>query len=246
MQLIMKPVPEKLSALRPSLLFCLCAALVLVMLLGAPGVVRAEGVITVQETNLVVMESGGYGCFFAEVENTGDAPMGVGNGTLVVYTPDGGILLAENYISTTPANLLLQPGERAYMRYYIWNEALTQAQVGNYQFAVGKADWTSEAEQLACEAELKLAGVGGYENYVYVTYTNTGDEVQYNHCINVVLWDEAGELVYADSYSTGRVGVHPGSTVTVSVYLDGNLLDGLAQQNRTPVTAAAQVLWTGQ
>ena len=71
----------------------------------------AEGKLTVTEKNLIEFEGSSNAYFFAKVENTGDAAIGVGAGKLVGFSSDDDVLVSESYVTANPSSVILQPGE---------------------------------------------------------------------------------------------------------------------------------------
>ena len=83
----------------------------------------AEGKLTVTEKNLIEFEGSSNAYFFAKVENTGDAAIGVGAGKLVGFSSDDDVLVSESYVTANPSSVLLQPGESLYVSDSIWESA---------------------------------------------------------------------------------------------------------------------------
>lgn len=84
----------------------------------------AEGKLTVTEKNLIEFEGSSNAYFFAKVENTGDAAIGVGAGKLVGFSSDDDVLVSESYVTANPSSVILQPGESLYVSDSIWESAL--------------------------------------------------------------------------------------------------------------------------
>ncbi len=195
----------------------------------------AEGKLTVTEKNLIEFEGTSNAYFFAKVENSGDAAIGVGTGKLVGFGSDDDILVSEGYVTTNPSSVILQPGEALYISDSIWESALESADIADYKFSMETEDYASEMTFVPCEATLELKGE--YDSYVYVTLTNNTEAIQYGPYVTVALHDKEGNLVYVRSQYADSLGVHPGSTVTLRVYVDSDFIQYF-QKNNIEVSAA--------
>lgn len=199
---------------------------------------EAAGQLTVTESNLLTIPGSGTGLFCAAVENTGDAPIAVGQGKLAVFTDAGELLLVQDYLSATPTGLLLAPGEGTYLTAYLWDEQLGALTAPlTCTVSVRTNDWSQAADVLTATSVLDVdAGT------VDVTFTNPSDAILSGLLLNVALRDADGALLGACSTSLDRVGLHPGSTLTVTVPLDWNLTEALRTAGVTISSAEAQVL----
>ena len=201
----------------------------------------SEGKIKVQQKALSVLAGDDSGYFFAKVENVGDAPIGVGSGSLVAFTEDDDILFVQDYISALPNNVLLQPGEYVYMRDFIWETVLAEATVGDFKFSVEENKYPREIKKIPCESSFVLEGADGRENSLYVTFTNTENEEKYNFYISAALLDAEGNIVYAESSSLGNFAIHAGSAITVKMNIDSDMVKYFAANNIVPESVDAMV-----
>lgn len=204
---------------------------------------NAEGKLKVSEKNLLIYSNDDNGYFYAKIENTGDIPVGVDSGDLVLFSDDDEIIRTDSYITTVPSYVILQPGEYIYAKDFIWDSALKNTTVGDYKFSVSTRNTANTYEKIPCEAEFSLAGVGSYDNYVYVTFTNTFDESVYGFYATCALYDSNGSLVFVDGGSLSNVAVHPGSTVTIKFYIDNDMMEHYLASNIVPTTVDAMVYY---
>lgn len=204
-----------------------CVALMLVLVLAFCAVVAvAEGKLTVTDKNVIIKIGNDSGIFVAKVENTGDEPVYYDNGKLVVFSADDDILVSNNYIYSSPSDILLKPGEYTYCYDFLWNSALKNANIGDIKFSVTSESRGNDYEKLSAEAELELPKTESYSyNYVNVTFTNTTNEVLYGAYIVVAMHDTEGKLIYVDRNDYDNVGIHPGSTVTIKMYIDRDYIN---------------------
>ena len=200
-----------------------------------------EGKIKVQQKAFSVLEGDDSGYFFAKVENTGDAPIGVGTGSLVVFTDEDDILFVKDYITALPNHVLLQPGDYAYMRDFVWETVLAEATIGDIKFSVEENKYPTEIQKIPCEASFVLEGVDGQENCMYVTFTNTENEEKYNFYISAALLDAESNVVYVESSSLGSVAVHAGSSITVKMNVDSDMVKYFAAKKIVPNAIDATV-----
>ena len=63
--------------------------------------------------------------------------------------------------------------------------------------------------------------------YGNVTFTNTTDEIIYGAYVVCAIMDRNDNVVYVDRDRYNNLGVHPGSTVTLKMYIDSDYIDYL-------------------
>ena len=182
----------------------------------------AEGKLTVIAKNLIEFAGDDTGYFYAKIENTGDEAIGIESCKLVAFSAEDDILISDSYITSTPSYVLLDPGEVVYASDFIWESVLTDADVVDYKFSVGSSKTGNEIVFIPCEARHEF--INEYSNYVYVTFTNTTDEVKYDFYITAALFDIEGNLVYVDSSILSYMGIHPGSTITRQMSISSDLV----------------------
>lgn len=183
----------------------------------------AEGALTYADKNLIELEDDNSAYFFAKIENTGDQPVGVGNGKLVGFSEKDDILVTENYVSSLPSGILLQPGEYAYVCENIYENTLKDADIVDFKASMETDGNPTEVVKIPCEAE--FVSDGSYDHDVWVTFTNTTEDVLFDAYITVAMYDTEGTLVCVDGGELDDIGVFPGSTITVKVYIDHDLVE---------------------
>lgn len=201
----------------------------------------AEGKLKATEKNLIVFPEEGTGYFFAKVENAGDAAIGVGSGDFVVFSDDDEILLSQSYVSTIPSYVILEPGEYLYINNFLWDSALEGAVIGDYKFSISGTEYNETLTRFPCEATFDFPGAGTYENYIYVTFTNTTTAPALDCYAIAALYDTEGNLIYVDSINLDDIAVHPGSSVTALLYVNDDLLEYYNANGITPATVDAIV-----
>ena len=207
-----------------AMLLMLCSALLMTAAFAEETAPEAK--ITVVEQRFINMEDDGRGFFFAKVQNTGDAAGYVDyKGNIVASDAEGNIILTENYVSTAP-------GEYAYVRENIYDDALDTAEVADCKFSIRAVDNGEEYEKLTSEAKIHFEPDEEDDNYVDVTFTNTTDEI---------LYDQNGELLFINTEVVSGIGVHPGSTITVRLYIYEDILMYFCREGLTPTTVDALV-----
>lgn len=105
-------------------------------------------------------------------------------------------------------------------------------------------DYVSEVTFVPCEATLEMKDE--YDSYVYVTLTNNTDAIQYGPYVTVALHDQEGNLVYVRGEYADSLGVHPGSTVTIRVYIDSDFIRYFQTNNIEISTADAYVCYEAE
>lgn len=139
-----------------AMLLMLCSALLMTAAFAEETAPEAK--ITVVEQRFINMEDDGRGFFFAKVQNTGDAAGYVDyKGNIVASDAEGNIILTENYVSTAPDEVYLEPGEYAYVCENIYDDALDTAEVADCKFSIRAVDNGEEYEKLTSEAKSTLS-----------------------------------------------------------------------------------------
>ena len=224
----------------------------------------AEGKLTVTEKNLLEFEDSDTAYFFAKVENTGDDAIGVGSGKLVAFSADDEVLVSENYVSACPDSAILQPegrgeekdgadgpeaarlqpGEALEGNEVSGETARESSDIADYKFSMESDDYGAPLNFIPCSATIEVNGE--YDSYVYVTLANDTEEVQYGLYITVALHDAEGALIFVKGQSADYVGVHPGSTVTIRVYIDSEFIEYYTNTGIEPATVDAYVCYEAE
>lgn len=209
-------------------------AMIVVLMLALSIPAMAAGEITITHKNLMVVESySTYAYLFARIENTGDAPITCDDGALVIYDTDNNILETSDWVSTIPYNAYLLPGESVFVREWtILDDGVTAANVGAYEFTLVEDQWEGQAtNRIECQVEAKINGSTSYDNYIYVTFTCPEVEPLYGIGVAAAMYDVDGNIVFANYDTIDEVGVHPGSTVTVKLYVDTDIVEHYEKNN---------------
>lgn len=183
----------------------------------------AENSLSFADKNLIELENSNSAYFFGKIENTGDQPVGIGRGKLVAFSEKDDILVTENYVSSLPSGILLQPGEYAYVYESIYENVLNDSDIADYKVSMEAENDPDEVTKIPCEAE--FVSDGSYDHDVWVTFTNTTEDVLFDAYITVAMYDTEGTLVCVDGGELDDIGVFPGSTITVKVYVDHDLVE---------------------
>ena len=185
-----------------------------------------KGDITVTSKNVIIKNDDNSGLFVAKVENTGDKPLYYDNGKLVIFSDNDDILATEDYVSSSPNDILLQPGEYTYVYEFLWSNPLKNANIGEIKYSVTTDTRGRAYDQLSAVGSLETEVSGSYTyNYVYVTFTNTTKDTLYGVYVVCAIEDEDGNLVYVDRNEYTSLGVHPGSTITLKMRIDSDYID---------------------
>lgn len=206
----------------------------------------AEEELSVPETSLLEFEgeySSDTGYFFAKIENNSEVAVAIDSGTLVAFKENDEILLTMEYIGSSPSGVVLEPGEYIYAKDFLWDDALESANVTDYQFSVSTKETGRQLERISCEATYEIAGNDENDNYVYVTFTNTTDETRYDFYISSALHDAEGNLIFVETQCASDVALHPGSTVTVKMYVDKEFVEYYEENGIEPASVDAMVYY---
>jgi len=223
-------------------------AMILCLLMLVVSAAAAEGAITVNQEVLQIIETSysTYGMLYAKVENTGDAPIALGDGTLAIFDADNAILATSDYVSTIPYNAILEPGDYVYLRDTTYfDDGVTAADVGTHMFSIKEYDYNGYPfVKVPCEAAMNFENEEHYGDYIDVTITNSLDYVMYDFRVAVALYDAEGNLIYVNYDYDDSIGLHPGSTMTMMVYVDSDVLDYCEANGIVPTTVDAYAYYT--
>ena len=203
-------------------LIALAAALLLITLCAAG---LAEGKLTVTSKNVIIYPGKDSGVLVARVENTGDEPIYYDNGKLVIFSEDDDILATENYVYSSPSDILLAPGDYTYVYEFLWSSPLKNAKLGDIKFSVTSDTRGYSYDKMPASAVIDMPGSNTLSNYVNVTFTNTSDEILYGAYVVCAMMDAEENIVFVDRNSYDNLGIHPGSTVTLKMYIDSDLVN---------------------
>ncbi|NMD38534.1 MAG: hypothetical protein GYA87_07655 [Christensenellaceae bacterium] len=211
----------------------------LIAFLFMPNIAFAEGDLQVVDSNLIfVNNKNGY--FFASVQNKGDKPVCYDNGVLNIVDKEGKTVFSNDFIRLSPYTSTINPGEYMYvMDRYISIENIKDTEGLEPQFTVTAIEPEDEYAIFENEATFEINdALEG--SYMYVTFTNTSDEVKYDIAYSIALLDADGKIIFCDDKYTG-LGLHPNATVTASIYINDDIIEHFAENNIVPVKADAVV-----
>lgn len=202
----------------------------------------AEGGLTVTHKNFMEFDGKDRACFFARIENTGNTAVAAGTGKLVGFSTKDDILVSDNYVSSNPSYIMLNPGEYIYARSFIYEKALESADVVDYKFSMETQENGDTVERIPSEAAFTYNSADEYDNYVNVTLTNNSDKVMYKFYVTVALYDDNGALLLVDGTSYDQLGVHPNSTVTLKFNIGSEMVNYFNTHSLIPTKADAVVV----
>ena len=206
----------------------------------------ADDALTVSEKTWIELDgewNSWNGYFFAKVQNDGNEAINLGSGKLVGFSENDDIILSENYVSSYPSRITLQPGEYVYYREYVFNDSLETNDVADIRFSVETASSAESVSTIPCEVTYEIND--SYDSYVYVTFSNESDDILYDTFITIALYDTDGNLMFVDGDSISALGVHPNSTVTIKASIDGDLVDYYAE-NEIEISSADAFVYQAQ
>lgn len=211
---------------------CLC---------GFTAVALAEGKLKTTSYRLIVYNGEDNGYFFAKVENTGDKSAGVDTGDLVIFSADDDIVTTESYVTTLPSYVALQPGDYLYVSEYLWDDALEGVEFGDCKLSMPVEKGNKSFTKIDCQASYDPEAADDYHHYIDVTISNTTEKMIGDGYVTVALFDEDGVICFAKGHDLSNVQIHPGSTITVKLYIEQNLVDYYRKHDINPVTVDAYV-----
>lgn len=189
-----------------------------------------EEIKVTQKNYYTFSEYSTYGYLFAKVENTGDVPVYLDSGKLVIFDENDDIVETAQFVQTYPDYLL--PGEYGYA--YDWALLDDDVQVADYKFSVGSSEYGTEVKRLECEAFYDAGESSKYDDYMYITVTNTTDKPLYDLYVVASMLDKEGNILYTNYDVLNEAGVHSNSTVTFRLSVNDSFAEQFAAQGTTP------------
>jgi len=205
------------------------ALLVSMALMMSAAAALAAGRTTVTQEAFYVRPVSSYyaGEIYAEITNTGDKPVVYNGGMIELYNPDGDAIESSNIYNCYPA--ILGPGETGYLYQTTYvKEAEERKYIDDYMLTV-----TGKAENEKVTVRMQSEGSYGefkrskyWTDYtVFALVTNDTDELLREIRVVFALFDESGNLLYADSVEPRYVGLPPGATIEVRQTVDSRIVE---------------------
>lgn len=218
----------------------LALALSLCLLLSAVPALAAGQLTITQSTYTPAKPSSTlYAYVYAEVTNTGDAPINAVNGVYQVLGADGSVISDNKVYKAYPA--ILGPGETGFIHEYVSiRDAEGPEAVPGYVL-------TMDGESTTNNPYTYFPATGVVEEVPYwfstaylvtVTITNNTDETLYEPAMSFGLYDANGKLLYADNQPLNGLGIPAGNSLEVLFAVD-EFVDIWKANDTIPVTVKA-------
>ena len=216
----------------------LCAALLLMLCAGSA---LADGQATITRQLAQTYDYGDvfFTYYFAEVQNTGDAPIVLNGGTLELYNAEGGTIYSAQVYNCYPS--VLGPGEIGYVREYTNMD--TPDAVASYRFDLSASPASEgSVSYLTCTPSFEQSTLYENETSTTITATLTNPQSETARGIMVVyaLYDASGNLLFVDTLSATYLGLPSGSTVELNTVVDGEIETAWNAQGIKPASAQAR------
>lgn len=215
----------------------LCAAMLLML---CAGTALADGQATITRQLAQTYDYGDvfFTYYFAEVQNTGDAPIVLDGGKLELYNAEGGTIYSAQVYNCYPS--VLGPGEIGYVREYTNMD--TPDAVASYRFDLSASPAsTGSVSYLTCESSFEQKTL--YEDQTSTTITarltNPQQETLRGIMTVYALYDATGNILFVDTLSATYLGLPAGSTVELSTVVDGEIEATWNAQGVAPASAKA-------
>lgn len=226
--------------MKKTLFTLLSAVLVLVLILPSA---LAAGELKVQSETLVVVPSYSdtfYGNLYAEVKNTGDAPVQLANGLYELFDKDGKVIKSDEYINMYPS--VLNPGENGFILLSeLVDEAKTKDYIASHKLTVtGTSSIDYKVERLAAsDAKYEIVEDYSKRHVLSALVKNDKTETANEPVIVFALKDDQGKVIYTIGTSTYNVGIPAGNTVLLKATIDDGFVKYMEENNIKPATLEA-------
>ena len=220
-------------------------ALVFALLLLIPSsTVFAGGELTIFKQNMVEYESGEGSWelyFYAVLENTGDELAKVDKIHVSVFDPAGEVVVDKDASSLSPRTVA--PGEHAIYTYYTTVKEVEA--IGDYQIEVTSQNpfATDKApEPFEVSSEFEITPVGDKNDiFAILTVKNNSETISYNTDFAYAVYDQNGELIFADTYAEHQFGLIPGQEIAIKRRINNHVIETWKGKDIVPTTVEAIV-----
>ncbi len=177
----------------------------------------ADGKLEIVRENLQVYKP--YVFVFAQIKNTGDAPIEIGS-LVELFDPEAELLRSEEF---NVMGDVLQPGESTYAYYgvYLYGDNEVSRYTSAWESVSPSGD--IQTVRYASHAEWAQAD-DGFEDCVFIFFTNITDETVFAPCASAILLDDEGNILYLTVPILYDLGITPGSTVIFRCDIPPNVL----------------------
>lgn len=214
-----------------------------------------------EESLLLVRDFGGYSVkYSAIIENKSDFSANLSNASLEILDKDQNIIASESIYSATPYSIV--PGGEATIRnsYSMLSEE-QKALVSSFRLNFeGRASMEEiQYTTLSASVEYEEVQITDYDaidlskltdelptrpqGQFVVTVENDKEQPVYDADVVVVVRDQDGKLVWADSTSLYNIGIPQGGKVLMKGEVSSQMLAALAENKGTVKTVTAQAFF---
>ena len=195
-------------------------AILLLLCLCIPGVM-AEGKLELSETRLMRTVEDEYGDIriILQVTNTGDAPVGLSEASVLLV--NGNNELLEEVYTFTMNPPVLQPGEVGYMSLWYSDERARVLSAADYDVRIDCVhEYLPTLKYLSCSAEYVEKVNEYYTDYKLIfTVKNDTADVLWQPTIAMILRNADGKLLDVQETCVYNVGIPAGGVMLYEVYL---------------------------
>lgn len=218
----------------------LLLALLMALACTAPALAVTD--LAVDQYRFYALGDEGNGCFYAKIVNNGDEGAYIAfDCSLDLLDADGNTVHTLDYCSAYPASLYIAPGDYAYAYENIWGDDLDVTEVADCVFRVNADLEGTDYTELPCTCDFVWDDEYSLDSKVLVTFTNTTEEPVQHLVASYALFDEDGGLLFTYGGFQDDVIVHPGSTVTLLVYMPWEITELLNSEGTVPASVDARL-----
>lgn len=216
------------------------AIIVAVMMLMS-ATAMAELVVEKTEYTTMTVYDTVYAYFFAEVTNTGDAPISV-EGNYDLLDASGNAVISGSVYSGYP--YVIAPGATGFVECYEYCDTVASPEdIPDIRYTLVAGDAYSEPAPAVTVTDATCAVVenswGETVCEVIVTIKNDTADTIVEPDITFGMYDQAGEMLYTDSTTLYSVAVPAGQSIQALFYADDDFVNIWTEDGRTPTEVKA-------
>lgn len=143
--------------------------------------------------------------------------------------------LIETSEYVTPDPRYIEPGESTYAVDYSFEDVYSE-NVGDVKFSIKEKKYSHPITRLKYDDARYDAGSpdSSYDDYIYVTYTNMGeDNISKLHVV-VAVSDDDENIVYVGNTVMSDVTIYPGSRIDACIDVSTSMVDYMTKNKITP------------
>ena len=224
-------------------LFVLLAVAVMALpLYGAAAGTEEKTGLVITDSRFIYNRQEGTSFYFAKVENKGTEDLSLYNSVFTAYDADGNVLYEYPDIALMPNDLLIAPGDFAFINTMMFDTDRTgwQEKVDRYSVELQETTDGEKYVRTDCTAEHSLTTENNWTQInLDVTFRNDTEDIMEESYLVYAFFDQEQKIIAADFTCFPGMSFFPQSKIRQSVFIYTDIQEYLLQNNLIPETVMA-------